>query len=111
MSKSSYRNLTIGEKKYRYVIGKKFVKIRLGDDSQLVPKEQIGIAFGPVVTPGMIKLYLVCGEKPHPKDFFDTCNCEGKKSLGYVPFDAEIHDKYHQVYWCDECFEDSRMDI
>ena len=113
MSKSSYRNLVIGEKKYRYVVGKKVVKIRLGDTSQLVPKEDIGIEFNQdefIVTPGMIRLYLE-GKKPKIEDFFNTCDCEGEKSLGYAPFDAEIHDKYYQVNWCEQCYDNNAGDI
>ncbi len=109
---SKFRKMVIGDKTYQYLIGRCFVKIRIGNDSRVVRKEQIGIEYDEkvVITPKMIRFYLE-GKTPKPQDCFNTCRCKGGKRIGYKPFEAEIEEKLLMVYWCKDCFEASEQEI
>ena len=113
-----YRKLEVDDKLYDYNIGKVFVKIKSEIGSELVKKSDIGIGIGAnryIITPKMIRAYILGLTSNSPEylsEYFPTCRCVGvDKTLGVIPFDAEIFDKSHYVYWCKSCFEGNADDI
>ena len=102
-----YRKLTIGDLTFEYNIGKTFVVIKHeSKTNDLVEKSKIGFnCVGDIIiTPKMVKDYL-CGQRNNPAHYFPTCNHVGvDKTLRYKPYDAEIHNEYIPVYWCEYCF-------
>lgn len=110
-----YRKLTINGITYEYNVGKTFIQIRnkvLGYN-KLVPKAKVGVEHGKdifIVTPKMIACF-VQGIKGTMEDFFSHCTHDAPKRLCADPFDAEIREKVHYRYICDECYDNSADDI
>jgi len=110
-----YRDLQIESKVYQYHIGRDFVKIKNHKDSRIkgnsFPIELISPKTRGLVHPGMIKNFIL-GIDNKPENFFSDCGCKNKeKYIACLPFDLEIHDKKHYVYYCDDCLDANGWDI
>ena len=111
----AYRQLTVGGKKYNYVIGTRYVKIKKEAGSDVVLKSNIGCKFSGsdnyLVTPKMIRDYIVGTRELRDVSFYvDSCKHDNRK-LRYNPFKAEIHEKYIPVNVCDCCYNQLADDI
>ena len=109
---SFYRKLNINGIDYQYNIGKSFVKIKSVNGSKDIPIVKIVPEGGRrIVHPQMIKDYIN-GEKKHISCYYRTCTCKNvDKYLRSLPFDFEIHNIKHYVYFCENCFEENARSI
>lgn len=126
-----YRKLKINDKTYEYVIGKKFVNVRIDGVSNLYKHEEVGYQIGyfsgnpygdetnstfiPIqkflVTPGSIRNRI---ENKHKKLITNKCNHEKCESNGYLmsnPFSIEIYNKKQYMPACKKCWIDLSYDI
>jgi len=110
---SFYRNVDVNGKEFQYHIGRDFVKIKgfKKNGVNTFQKSEIFSIRPDIIKPGMIRNFIL-GIENKPEDFFHTCKCKNvKKHLTVIPFDAEICEKYHHIYWCDDCLNDNAENI
>ena len=123
----AYRNITVNDKTYQYVIGKKFTKV-VGIGS--VTNSLIGLEVERVyeingkkygrdrwlVTPAFIKKFILANGVIDSTFHDDTpeCGCGRKDNtveLRANPFQYEIHDRLCYSFMCDKCYQRSCDDI
>ncbi len=111
----SYRKLNVNGVEYRYVIGKKLLKLqKMGDKKfELIPNEKIGNQLYNteifVVTPGVIRDFILGNQLP--QEFHCNRHDVTTSHLAYNPFDSEIYGKHHLMMDCPECRHNLEMDI
>ena len=109
-----YRKLKIKDIEYKYHISKgDTVKIVTPNGNVIVKKIDIALDAGTswLITPGMIKDYIINGKIKEAQNYLQTCKCNAEKFITVVTFDAEIYGKIKYVYWCDKCYENNNGDI
>lgn len=124
----AYRKITVGETTYRYVIGKVNTKVVdlglfLNADygypdgvsypvSGVIPTPDQVYRY--IVTPGIVRemiLHKTEGKAPEP--YRRECKKHNFVMTSVItdPFTSEIHEKYHRMGHCPECYLDARDEI
>ncbi len=116
----SYRNINVNGTTYKFVIGKKFTKV-VGIGS--IANSELGKPiYGSdrfLMEPNDVRRFILGNGTvdPHFHDGPHKCvgghrnECEGEVRLRPDPFCAEIDEKYHYSYWCEECYKERSYDI
>lgn len=107
----SYRKITVDDKQYEYVIGKKFLKVKgLGIfDVSLFGNKIISLKDTYRVTPAIVAR-VIRGDLTPTVFHCDNHGVETTE-LVYAPYDQEIYGKFHHMMNCPECVYQNEMDI
>ncbi len=85
----------LNENKYRIGKGNIVKIVTPHNDNIIVKKIDIALYAGTrwLITPGMIKDYIIHGKIKEAKHYLQTCKCNAGKFVIVIPFDSEIYGK------------------